>query len=114
MGTFAKADGEVKFESAAAMSLVVEQIDDFIDKVNNGDFPKDNPNNGDYSLELEGEWEDSHSMFCFSAFSSREPNLQWQIERFTEFLKDLPGIVEINVNVMVQGDGFHWSKFISE
>lgn len=107
MGTPAQANGCIGFSTREQAESAYKLIIEWVDKANSGTFPKDSPDDGDYEIcdvDLVG------SNVEFNAFSNRERNLTWQMERFCEFSKTLPDCLAFTANILIRGDGIHWQK----
>lgn len=97
MGTPAKATVNISIEKEKD----IDKIFDWINQANDGQF------NGDFDITI---IYDSSSMINCEVYSDRCQNLDWQLERFSEFCKSIDSVTEFSCTVWVMSDGPYWSR----
>ena len=106
MGTPAHSTGQIRFNSPSP-SEFVKKVEDWVKKALNGEFEKDSEDYGDYEISL---GEIGSDFIDFEGNSGRDINLEWQMERFENFVKSLPEAIAFECNVYIMGDGRFWER----
>jgi len=98
--------GTIYFKDAKDARKAIEQILVWVKNANEGTH-SDPELNGDYNIqEIEM---DGHCWINFKADSGRVQNLEWQMENFRDFVKNLDNAVAFEAPIMVESEsGIFW------
>lgn len=88
------------FDSEESAAEAHEKFEDFAKKGNTS-------SEGYFDIDISSIKHEGRSMKFFCQ-STRIPNLQWQQEEILAFAKQLEGIEEVSMPLMVQEDGICW------
>lgn len=97
MGTPAKAIVSIYVEKKED----IDKIFDWINKANKGGL------DGDFDITVIDE---GYDLIACEVYSDRCQNLDWQLERFSEFCKTIDSVIEFSCSVWVMSDGPYWSR----
>ena len=106
MGTPAYSTGRIQFNSASP-SEFVKKVEEWVKKANNNEFAKDSKDFGDYEISI---GETGLDFIDFEGNSGRDVNLEWQMERFENFVKSLPESICFESSIYIMGDGRFWER----
>jgi len=102
MGTSAIVNqGNISFATAESAREAFKSIEKWVTNALSGNLPKEQ--NGDYNIH-NVDYENGANFITFKAYSSRYQNLEWQMETFCDFCKQLKDIEYFDASVWIQSD----------
>jgi hypothetical protein len=106
MGTPAYADVTITCSGDEdKLSKINKKIITWIEKANSGKLK--GSFKGDYSIDI---LNDGDEVIDLKVGSMRSQNLDWQLERLSDFCESIDGVIEFNTSVWVMSDGPYWTK----
>lgn len=102
MGSYHSAKAVIEFKTINSASNCFDLFNDYAYEANKGG------KGGDFSVN-ENSIVRFDNIIEFEFDSGREANIRWQSDKFVEFFKE-NGAVKIQINIMVEMDGYFWEK----
>lgn len=112
MGTPANTvDAHASFENEEQASAAFPLFMEWAHKANDGKGPEE----GDFDIsDIQRNGKFIYFFACsvhnFFACSGRDFNLQWQCEQIRDWFIKQPGILKVEIQVVIQGDAVYWEK----
>lgn len=109
MGTSTKANVSIQFETEAKATAMYKILEKFQENVQKHYTSKIQPDfTGTVATELYNLKQSGTEVEC-ELYSSRTPNLEWQVEYLMHFMKEVGSVAEAHVDIWIETDGVYIS-----